>query len=443
MLSLAVRRCQVPKLLQRRTQIRTLATERPYQNLQKLKALPFHCNPEDAQKRMSKFLLPLISDDSALYSIFSSFVLDKMVRPVQFSAAYFPVWVLNAEIEVDLTHEGVRRRGSILFQNSCIPGSHLAPLCSSPFWSPSIEELVCVAPEENLMPFDESLLHQQGEDVHCIPYSTSPFALLDKVKNLTWEDNTVDKHLTFSPSSLEVKILSASPILLPIYLAKYETEPEENVKQTLTAWMSAHKFATPNVMTENLNGKIHEERLEALVFTMSKIHNSFNGDGEVYTFDSYDQTTVSPIGFPGQKRLPNAIKNWLHDLLSRTSNIATLASPLKDDGDPRIRAADIEESVQLDMYFKNEIDIALAKRILDDITNPKTGTNLKVIHIGLDGREEFGGEGFSPEQPLQKRLEILEKRRENLTPSWWSDWQKSQSNPVPNSESAEGAKAGP
>jgi hypothetical protein len=50
-------------------------------------------------------------------------------------------------------------------------------------------------PVNELHLFDPSLLTQHGEEVQCIPFTTSPFALLDVARNLPWTDAVINQQL--------------------------------------------------------------------------------------------------------------------------------------------------------------------------------------------------------------------------------------------------------
>lgn len=68
-------------------------------------ALPFSMRPLDAKKRMSRFLAPLLLSEQPVFgTILWSFLspTDQLV-PQKFAAAYLPVWVLNANTEVNVT----------------------------------------------------------------------------------------------------------------------------------------------------------------------------------------------------------------------------------------------------------------------------------------------------------------------------------------------------
>ena len=46
---------------------------------------------------------------------------------------------------------------------------------------------------------------QHGEEVQCIPFTTSPFS--DVARNLPWSHAVINEALKFTPSSLKVKLV--------------------------------------------------------------------------------------------------------------------------------------------------------------------------------------------------------------------------------------------
>lgn len=65
--------------------------------------------PDKAQRYMAKVVAPLCSTQNYLAHIWANFLPTKnALRPLRFSAAYFPAWVVNAEIEADITNGGVQ-----------------------------------------------------------------------------------------------------------------------------------------------------------------------------------------------------------------------------------------------------------------------------------------------------------------------------------------------
>src|SRR5260221_11727990 len=69
------------------------------------KAFPFSVTPDEAKKAMASTASLLCNEfgfrSTFLAALFPSF---NSLQPVRFSAAYFPAWIVNAEIEVDITY---------------------------------------------------------------------------------------------------------------------------------------------------------------------------------------------------------------------------------------------------------------------------------------------------------------------------------------------------
>jgi len=69
------------------------------------KAFPFSVTPDEAKTALASTASLLCSDFSFrstfLAALFPSF---NTLQPVRFSAAYFPAWIVNAEIEADITY---------------------------------------------------------------------------------------------------------------------------------------------------------------------------------------------------------------------------------------------------------------------------------------------------------------------------------------------------
>jgi len=191
------------------------------------------------------------------------FPLKNIIHPIRLSPVYFPAWVVNAEIHADVTQEdetvgylkllcGIKfdlayfqRNRSILFQNWYVSsfngrfpsdlrkkvtfqvnklprillpmlrrlGSQMAPLCAAPLWAPDFVDRV------EPIPFSQTSLSVYGQDVLCIPFTTSPFKWLDIARNLSWRQATLNEKLKFSPSSVTPALVRLHRICYPpIYL---------------------------------------------------------------------------------------------------------------------------------------------------------------------------------------------------------------------------------
>jgi len=72
-------------------------------------AFPFEMSPEYAQRQMAKWAAVICDgiNGSAVFSALATFLpFVEYKHPTRFSAAYFPAWILNAEIEADVTVRG-------------------------------------------------------------------------------------------------------------------------------------------------------------------------------------------------------------------------------------------------------------------------------------------------------------------------------------------------
>ena len=76
-------------------------------------------------------------------------------------------------------------------------------LSAAPLWSPDQEAYEPV-------PFTEALLHQHGEEVQCIPYTVSPFSLLDIPKSSEDSTWTIAQYLQVRPSTIKPTLVCQS-----------------------------------------------------------------------------------------------------------------------------------------------------------------------------------------------------------------------------------------
>ena len=91
----------------------------------------------------------------------------------------------------------------------------MAPLCAAPLWAPDFVDRV------EPIPFSQTSLSVYGQDVLCIPFTTSPFKWLDIARNLSWRQATLNEKLKFSPSSVTPALVR--PNMLPYDLPKRRT----------------------------------------------------------------------------------------------------------------------------------------------------------------------------------------------------------------------------
>jgi len=82
-------------------------------------AFPFIVTPDQAKKAMAGTASLLCNEfgfpSTFLAALFPSF---NSLQPIRFSAAYFPAWIVNAEVEADITYgdERVNLYGRSLYK---------------------------------------------------------------------------------------------------------------------------------------------------------------------------------------------------------------------------------------------------------------------------------------------------------------------------------------
>uniref|UniRef100_A0A5K1JSD7 43kDa secreted glycoprotein (Immunodominant antigen Gp43) n=1 Tax=Ganoderma boninense TaxID=34458 RepID=A0A5K1JSD7_9APHY len=110
------------------------------------------------------------------------------------------------------------------------------------------------------VPWSEELRKNGAEDVLCLPFSLTPFPLIEAVRSISLADANISNVLRFEPSSVESSMMAAYPILLPIYLAQFDVNTVVDgkiVQVTATAFMDASYDAeNPRVMVEVTQGVI-------------------------------------------------------------------------------------------------------------------------------------------------------------------------------------------
>jgi len=90
------------------------------------------------------------------------------------------------------------------------------------------------------IPFSEDLKRQHGLDVMCMPYTLSPLSLPEAARSLFRSRAKISDVATFEPDSLSFKLLSAYPVLLPVYVAQYEIPFGKREPVQLTTIIQAH-----------------------------------------------------------------------------------------------------------------------------------------------------------------------------------------------------------
>ncbi|KDR76210.1 hypothetical protein GALMADRAFT_156320 [Galerina marginata CBS 339.88] len=423
-----IQRCRCRPLEPLRRQYTTTPYDGTYK---KLRAYPFVMNPETAKRALAKWSWMFSGRaDKMLTSVLADFLPFDYHRPTRFSAVYFPAWIINAEVEAaEMTYENSRQKGNAIFRNTYVPGSDVPFLSAARLWP---RELDTVEPE----PFAEPLLTQHGEEVQCIPFTTSPFSILDiaaSSKDSSW---SITRDLQVSPSSLKTSLFSAYPVLLPLYLAQYKVESTETSQDSVTFLIQAHSDSGA-IMTERLQDLDEGPGIAFKALNEFGLTTEFDLDSEVLNLSFLTQSRVRLDGvwLRPSSDTAHMIADWLDNRMGLHRNIEKLASigQLESDDDPRIREMTSEEQNSLDQYFNVTTELTTLRRIYDAMANAQEHNT--VVLTTSEGRSSKLERDDEATASLKPRLNELQQRREDLTPLWWREWEAaSSSKPEPSSQ---------
>ncbi|KAH9481351.1 hypothetical protein JR316_0005876 [Psilocybe cubensis] len=423
---------RIPKIKHCASQIfsRKSSTNRgtPYDAIftnKKLRAYPFEVSPEDALRQMGGWAGAFSSTTASglMSSVLATVVpfIDYQ-RPVKMTAVYFPAWIINAEIEARLTHGSSEQNASATIRNTYVPGFDAPLLSAAPLWNSDGDNY-----REDLVPFTAEFLEQQALDVQCIPFSVSPFSLLDipasANSSTSWE---ISRDLSVSPSSIRTTLFSAQPVLIPLYMGLYNVG--EKTGQTMTFFTSGFANAQ-NVMTQNISGmnRVVEETYKGL--SKLSLFKWLDLDAEVFRFTDYEsvrQVHIGGVSISPAVDTANSISKWLQGQLGSSENISKLAAMrrFESDSDLRIREMSEEEDQALKRYLDLSSEISMIKRIIETM---KVANNKAMVLTYGDGKMPHFQAAEAAAATLAAKLEELERQREEARPEWWMVWEVSNS----------------
>lgn len=339
------------------------------------------------------------------------------VLPTQIVPVYFPAWIIDAEIEVQFSYRNhdTQRKSFVEIRHSYLPGSDfrvlsLVSLLSRPR---NISEAV---------PFSDDLRHQHDTDVWCLPYTISPFAVLDIASSLSPMDAKVDDDLRFAPTSISPNLLAAYPVLIPLYLANYEyTIPGNPITRSATMFIEAH---TPKgrIMSDR-NGPLTDKEARQLLPAMLTEFVEQVDKMEVITLRGMPEFFIRMDGLitPDLRNLAPKVSLWLEKFLrtrGTANELASRSSIMALDDDPRVREYTHEERQVNISWIKLGAALASARRKAEllAISDPRMGAIAQTPYSGKVLEELLTG--------LDSKIKALEMQRAEALPSWWKNWRE-------------------
>lgn len=397
---------------------KSFSTAAPYP-FRILRAFPFAYDSDDAIRYLAPYAAVLCKSkffNSAIARFLPSLgfepILPKRITPV-----YFPAWIVDAELKATVNHQSNERTGVVQFENTYLPGSDFPVLSAVSLW-PHILRIL------DPVPFTEELLHQNGTEVTCIPFNVSPFTVLDAAKSLSYSASTVNEDIRFSPSSVKFNMAAAYPVLIPLYLAQYEYQAD-GVTHTHTLFTEAYG-SMGNVMAEQVDRDSAEGQYQESITDLGGFMGTPRTHGIVQTFGPISEcVNVPSVSLSPPRDIAKALENWFEKTLFSPGNLTQLATLTEEklgvvtDDDLRIRELTKEERAPVVGWLELSSELMMVNRIREAIARSR---NAKMIQLSLTEAPKLVRDA---DKTLEKQIESLASKRQEATPSWWTQWEES------------------
>ncbi|KAG6820942.1 hypothetical protein H0H93_009178 [Arthromyces matolae] len=304
---------------------------------------PFCISPEEAIVQLAPYASLACLFKQVIGSLGARFLPGfnfQPIRPLQITPVYFPAWLIDSEISLDFKYSGQQNRAT---------GGTVA------------------SPAPDPVPFTQELEKQHGVEIPCLPYTISPFAAFDFIRSETG-DIQLEDDISVVPSSLDVTMFAAYPVLFPLYLARYQY-PFLGEERTITFFLEAHRD----------NGNIHCKGSE-ISQDFRSLPRPFSDYGNLL------EDMVSPRGnppllfdfhgfhLPQRRHTATLVNRWLQSTFADDSTAPTLArksGAIKSDADLRIRPYNTEEREATEKWLLLGQEIDMLTRIHSALHNPE------------------------------------------------------------------------
>ncbi|TFY66576.1 hypothetical protein EVG20_g4510 [Dentipellis fragilis] len=246
----------MPSLLRRSQTVRgcSQSLRRSYSNKtvtsypKAVKAFPFKYTVQEAVRlcgpRAKLLTLSLRDFLPSILAVFFPSLAKSPPQPSEVRAFYYPTWIVDAEVQAKAITKQRDKRKDILQY----PYTYAQPLSPEDICQVRVSRTLLRTFAESssitgdtakhlrnmvfndrqlfkdtpLLPWSDSLLRQHDTPITCVPYTISPFSLPEFLPTVDKRWTTVADNLSFSPSSIKCNVISASPVLVPIYVLAYD-----------------------------------------------------------------------------------------------------------------------------------------------------------------------------------------------------------------------------
>ncbi|KAG0706822.1 hypothetical protein DFH29DRAFT_900197 [Suillus ampliporus] len=341
------------------------------------------------------------------------------IQPIRIQPVYFPAWFVDAEVESHMNaRDDERQRIITSYYNNCyLPGAAFDLLGRLALRNDQVEPSLAV-------PFSQSLTHQHGSDVICMPYTISALDVINRTPTSTDEDAHFQQQ--FSKTNIE----ATYPVLIPLYLAQFPmVQPFESSTFIIEAYSRPGRYfiqlAHPPEVPE-------EDRLDL---------EKFIGHDFLFLGDRPSSHAEIRIFTPKYDKNASAdVASQLDETFSEPGGAEKLVHPNGAAGvhmrmdDPRVREWTVEEVNSVCEWMNQGQAIVQLKDVVKDLTsieNQMQSGSVKVTQWPppsdpQEGLEKVtaGLEAFIKAEV--DKLEKLEKSRADTAPEWWRQREENQ-----------------
>ncbi|KAJ7475816.1 hypothetical protein FB451DRAFT_1557682 [Mycena latifolia] len=366
----------------------------------KVYAYPFKLSPAQAIEHLRTMADPVTR-------FLKSFSSDQDSIKPKIVPVYFPAWFIDAEVEATVaapTDRGTEDvRVTAVFTNSYLPG-HSMPghtmdrLSSISLLSP---QLALNKP----VPFSSDLETQHDTKITCLPFKTAPFSILDAAKSLR-PNQCVCQNLRIDPSSIRTNLISAYPVLIPLYLAQGDWTFVGDDSQT--AIVEAHHEMGRIIVENPADPQMRAEFVKNIPSSFRQMFDEFlYYRGSASNFGNISSLTIPPTWDIGEF---HGFGDWLDDFMTAETLHQLVKTGDATMADPRVRPWTHEEIYVVRAFFS-------------------LGRERSEAQTFLKNQSKVPGNAL---QEVKEYAATLDANREQVLPSWWKDWQKSQKPNKPN-----------
>ncbi|KAJ3551264.1 hypothetical protein NM688_g4802 [Phlebia brevispora] len=368
-------------------------------------------------------------------------------QPTRIAAAYLPGWIVDADVGVKIWsmrgEEESKRQGVIArFKNSYMPGFAYDPLSQLSIKDRNDRSDVPF----NTVPWSPDLQRQHGLDIACLPYTMTPFSLVDAARSLSYSDAGITD-IRFDPTSVESIFCAAYPVLVPVYILQYDASPFQDMAENVNVMIHASELhgargAVENMLLKVPGIEVDDDSLWSM-FKCDLLHIDRHAmfAFPVATFANLQRLLV----LPKNSRRDNLIEFWINLLGSRThafekyqafeqeQRVKAAGSSEIDWNDLRIRQY-IEEEVQaVSTYMGLGAEYALLQSMASTLEH----VSGKVVTVSINTTRSKSaadsprtgiqvGQTDEVVKDIMARMKQVMARRQEAKPQWLKDYDAQQ-----------------